>query len=126
MATWNAYTCDEDYVSMYVYTNGGTAAIKLLVLTRDDGVKQTLMRCCENSTDAQASVIPARSYGVKFNGGTPTGAHRVPGRLRVLLRHGQEGRAHKARRQRRLEKRSASGRRPIAYSTVNEVCIPSW
>lgn len=77
VAAWNAYTCDEDYVSMYVYTNGGTTAIKQLVLTRDDGVKQTLMGCCEDSTDAQTSVIPARSYGVKFNEGTPTDAHLV-------------------------------------------------
>ena len=77
VAAWNAHICDEDYVSMYVYTNGGTAAIKPLVLSRDDGVNQTLMGCCEDSTDVQTSVIPARSYEVKFNGGTPTDTHLV-------------------------------------------------
>lgn len=81
-AAWNAYTCDENYVSMYVYTNGGTEAIKPLVLTRDDGVEQTLMGCCEDSTDAQTSVIPARSYEVKFNGGTPTDTHLILWRRR--------------------------------------------
>ncbi|MPZ68543.1 MAG: transmembrane domain-containing protein [Actinobacteria bacterium] len=74
---WNAHICDEDYVSLYAYTNGGPTAIKPLVLTRDDGVEQILMGCCEDSSDIQTSLIPGRRYGMKFTSGAPSDTHLV-------------------------------------------------
>ncbi len=68
---WNAHVCASEYVSLIVGSSGGTAAIKPLLLTRDDGVQQRLMGCCEDSEDAITSLFPEQNYSVSFNGGTP-------------------------------------------------------
>jgi cell migration-inducing and hyaluronan-binding protein len=71
-AAWFAYICPSDYVSLYVSTaDDDPTYIKPLTLTRDDNVTQTLMGCCDDSTDAVTSIIPNRSYGVAFNTATP-------------------------------------------------------
>jgi cell migration-inducing and hyaluronan-binding protein len=70
---WTAYVCPNDYVSMYVSTGGDDPSyIKPLTLTRDDAVTQTLMGCCDDSTDVVTSIIPNRAYGVNFNSATPS------------------------------------------------------
>ncbi len=71
-APWNAHVCSSDYVSLMAGTlTGDTADVKPVTLTRSDGVVQTLMGCCDDSTEAHTTVIPNRSYEVAFNGGTP-------------------------------------------------------
>lgn len=74
--TWNAHVCNEDYVSLWVGTENPNK-IKPLIITRDDGATQTLMGCCEDSTDTITSIMPNRSYDVAFNGGTPVDARFV-------------------------------------------------
>lgn len=71
--TWTAWVCPSDYVSLYVGSGDKKPPdIKPLTLTRDDGVTQTLMGCCEDSTDAVTSIIPNRTYQVGFAGTTPS------------------------------------------------------
>jgi hypothetical protein len=70
---WNAHMCNADYVTLLVGA-GDPASIKPLTITRSDDVQQTLMGCCDDSTDAETSVIANRSYAIAFNQGTPAHA----------------------------------------------------
>ena len=70
---WNAHVCNSDYVTLLIESvDGEPQDIKPLTLTRGDGKTQTLMGCCDDSTDAVTTVIPDRSYAVAFNGSTPS------------------------------------------------------
>jgi len=72
-STWNAHVCKTDYVTLLLESAGGAPAdIKPLELTRGDGIVQTLMGCCNDSRSAVTSVIAGGSYGLGFNGGTPS------------------------------------------------------
>jgi len=80
---WNAHVCQAEYATLTVGTGeGAPGAIKPLTLSRSDGVTQTLMGCCEDSTNADSSVFTNRRYGVAFNGGTPS-------RMRFVLTRGR-------------------------------------
>ena len=69
---WNAHVCNSDYASLMVGTlTGDDTDVKPVTLTRADGVVQTLMGCCDGSTEAHTTVIPDRVYDIDFNGGTP-------------------------------------------------------
>lgn len=77
-ADWNAHVCEADYASLWVETlDGDPEAIKPLRLKRDDGETQTLMGCCEDSTEALSSVFTDQNYEVAFNGSTPSEARFV-------------------------------------------------
>ena len=70
-SAWNAHVCESDYVSFMAGTlTNDLSVIKPVTLTRSDGVKQSLMGCCDDSDEAWTSVIPNRSYDLKFNGST--------------------------------------------------------
>jgi cell migration-inducing and hyaluronan-binding protein len=69
-AEWTAHVCTSDYVTLLIGANNPNA-IKPVTLERGDGSVQTLMGCCDDSTDAQTTAIPNRAYDVAFNGGTP-------------------------------------------------------
>ena len=69
---WNANVCGTEYANLGVGTlDGDPAAIKPLTLRREDGVAQTLVGCCDDSTTAHSSIIPNKSYEVAFTGATP-------------------------------------------------------
>ncbi|QIN79004.1 transmembrane domain-containing protein [Rubrobacter marinus] len=75
---WNAHVCATEYATLDVGTlDGDPAAIKPLKLTREDGVSQTLMGCCDDSTTAHSSILPNAAYDVAFNGATPKKARFV-------------------------------------------------
>jgi G8 domain/PA14 domain len=75
---WNAHVCQAEYATLKVDTlDNDPSAIKPLTLRRDDGATQTLMGCCEDSTDALSSVFANQNYEVAFNGGTPSRARFV-------------------------------------------------
>jgi cell migration-inducing and hyaluronan-binding protein len=81
---WNAHVCQAEYATLTVGTgDGAPGAIKPLTLSRSDGVTQTLMGCCEDSTNADSSVFTNRRYVVAFNGGTPS-------RMRFVLTRGRD------------------------------------
>lgn len=89
-AGWNAYVCPPgtQHVGLISQALEGEAGrelrsyVKPLTVTRQtDGKTQTLMGCCDGSTDASTNLLPDRSYGVSFNGGTPQ-------KMRFVLRHG--------------------------------------
>jgi G8 domain len=73
---WNSHVCVSDYASLWIGASS-TQAVQPVVLGRGDGVKQTLMGCCDDSKEAITSVIPGRSYSVDFNGSTPSEARFV-------------------------------------------------
>jgi hypothetical protein len=75
-AEWNAHTCDSDYVTLLVYVDD-PQSIKPLTLTRPDNVQQTLVGCCDDSTDAETTVVPNKKYDIAFNGAAPDGASFV-------------------------------------------------
>lgn len=71
-SAWNGHVCDSNYASLMVGTlTGDDTDVKPVTLTRTDGVVQSLMGCCDGSTEAHTTVIPDRAYDVGFNGGTP-------------------------------------------------------
>jgi hypothetical protein len=77
-ANWNVHVCGTEYASLIAATlDDDPADIKPLVLDRGNGTTQTLMGCCDDSTSAITSILPNRSYGVAFNGGTPSGVRFV-------------------------------------------------
>lgn len=89
-AGWNAYVCPPGtrHVSLASYALEGdpgrqlTSYVKPLTITREgDGKQQTLMGCCEDSTDAFTNLLPNRPYEIAFNGGSPL-------KMRFVLRHG--------------------------------------
>jgi cell migration-inducing and hyaluronan-binding protein len=70
---WTAWVCPSDYVSLYITSGDDDPQdIKPLTITRDDSVKQSLMGCCDDSTDAVTSIIPNHAYAVAFNQATPS------------------------------------------------------
>ena len=71
---WNAHVCPPGYVSLWIGSDGGTAAVKPVTLTRGDGATQTLNGCCDESEEAITTILPSRSYDVDFAGGLPTEA----------------------------------------------------
>ena len=63
---------------------GGPQKVKPLLVTREsDGAAQTLMGCCDDSTDAVTNLLSNQGYGVAFNGGTPE-------RFRLTLWNGDD------------------------------------
>ena len=75
---WNAHVCTGKYVLLMAGTlDGDPVDVKPVTLRRSDGITQTLMGCCDDSTEAHTTVIPDRSYEVEFNGGTPAGSRFV-------------------------------------------------
>ena len=89
-AGWNAYICPPgtEHVSLISETlEGGPEKIKPLTITREpDGQTQTLMGCCDDSTDAVTNLLADRNYEAAFNGGTPA-------RFEFVLYEGGEDRA---------------------------------
>jgi cell migration-inducing and hyaluronan-binding protein len=67
---WTAHVCTSDYVTLLIGASDANA-IKPVTLERGDGSTQTLMGCCDDSTDAQTTAMPNRAYDISFNGGTP-------------------------------------------------------
>ncbi len=89
-AGWNANVCPPDtrHVGLIAYALEGDPGrqlrsyVKPLTITREsDGKPQTLMGCCEDSTDAFTNLLPDRGYRVAFNGGSPL-------KMRFVLRYG--------------------------------------
>lgn len=80
---WNAHICTSDYATVILTSHEGSPEdIKPVTLTRSDGVVQTLMGCCDDSTGAVSSLIPNQTYDLTFNGGTP-------GEVRLVLWNGR-------------------------------------
>jgi hypothetical protein len=61
---------------------GGREWISPLTIRRPDGVEQHLHGCCEDSGEANTTVVPGRAYEVEFNGG-------VPGHVKLVLFNGR-------------------------------------
>ncbi|MDQ3987493.1 MAG: right-handed parallel beta-helix repeat-containing protein [Actinomycetota bacterium] len=73
-AQWNAQVCPPTAFATFMAgtLTGDSQDVKPVILTRSDGITQTLMGCCDNSDEAHTTIITNRSYEVAFNGGTPS------------------------------------------------------
>jgi cell migration-inducing and hyaluronan-binding protein len=77
-SAWNAYVCDQKFVSVMAGTlDGEPGDVKPVTFTRSDGVQQRLTGCCDDTREVWASMVPRETYGVEFAAPTTKGVRFV-------------------------------------------------
>ena len=77
-SAWNAYVCDQKYVSVMAGTlDAEPGDVKPVTFTRSDGVQQRLTGCCDDTREVWASMVPRETYGVEFAAPTAKGVRFV-------------------------------------------------